>query len=241
MATVTELANFVTRCASLNTSDTAEQALVLTWLNNEYIKACAVGGIKTYDASVTPATGSDVILKAAYVPATTVSQGVAGVRQVFLAAGAGNAVGRELERVSVEEILRLRSEMVTTTYDGPVAYSVRGTGDIELYPSTAAGNVVVIEMELLPLVLVASSPTTSQEATPSSLPPQFHYDILANGAIAHALTYRGLGDRGSYFRQLADAGLGELRAWLSEQGGIMGPVVKVKRRRGLGGQPDTRW
>lgn len=243
MASVSDLRDFVMRASSLNTSDSTEAALALRWMNDAYQRALALTGVRSYDASVTPDAGSDVILRSAYAPASSVAQGVSTVKHVFLNAGAGSATGRQLQRLSMEDLLRRRTADQTTTYDGPIFFAVRpSSGDIELFPATTSGNVFTVELELQPLVLVVSSATSGQEDAPSALPPHTHYEILANYAISQAFAYRGLSDKSAYFRSLYENGLSELRNWIADQGGIMGPPVRVKRSS-FGGQRqnDQRW
>lgn len=241
MPTVADLKEFTMRASSLNTSDTTESALVMRFLNDAYGRALALSGSATYDATVTPTSGADVILRAAYTPATSLTQGTVGVRGIYLNSGTGAASGRQLQRVSVGDLLAYRTGMSVTSGTGPTMYAVRANGDIELYPATT-GEAFTIEMNNQPLTLVESAPVSGQEITPSALPAFLHYEILANYAISQAFSYRGLSDKSSYFRSLYENGLSELRSWLNEQGGIMGPPVKMKRNRSsIGTQPDMRW
>lgn len=241
MPSVSDLSDFVMRVASLNTSDTTESTLVLRWLNNAYQRAVGLTGVFSYDSSVSPSANSDVILKTAYSPASSVTQGVVSVRHVYLDYSGSGGTGRQLERVSLEELLRLRTSDQVSTYDGPLKFAVRGDGDIELWPATASGNVFTIETDLLPLTLVSSAPGSGQESTPTAIPSMFHYDVLANPAIANAFEYRGLQAQAGYFRGLAQQGLRDLHSWLNEQGSITGPQVKVVRGNAVQTMPDQRW
>lgn len=243
MATVSDLVTESMRIASLNTSNTTESALVLAWLNDAYVRAVGLTGVFSMDASVSPSTGSDRILRTAYAPATSVSQGVITVKNVWLNASSGIGTGRALERVSVNDLLEVRTVDQTGSTDGPQKYAVRGNGDIELWPVTGASNTLTVELDVSPLVLVTGAPGSGQESTPTAILPMFHRSILSNYAIAKALQYRGLESRAAYFMGEHDKGMNELREWLTDQGGIMGPPVQV-RRRSITGRfryPDERW
>lgn len=231
------------KIASLNTSNTTETAMVLRWLNDGYQRAVGMTGVFGMDASVSPSTGSDRIQRTSYAPATSVSQGVVTVKNVWLnRITSSSGTGRQLERVSVDEILRLRSVDSVSSYDGPLKYAVRGNGDIELWPVTASGNQFTVELDVLPLELVASGASSGQETSPSAFPSMFHRTVLANYAIARALQYRGLDPRAQYFMGEYENGVRELRAWLTEQGGVMGPRVRVRRTAdGWTRYPDQEW
>lgn len=242
MPTVAHLKEFVQRAASLNTTDTTESALVDRWLNDAYQRAVGLTGVSTYASeTVTVTDGAEQILVADYNPATTL--GVVSVNGISVVAGAGSSSGRTLERIALTDLASRRSRSNLNTMDGPTHYAVRGDGTIELFPQAGGANVFAVDVELQPKELIATgTPTGTQELTPSAIPVHTHYEILANYAISQAFAYRGLSDKSSYFRSLYENGLNELRAWLNEQGGIMGPRVQVLRRFSTGQyQADQRW
>lgn len=228
MPTVTQLREEAMRIASVNTSDATELDLALRFLNEAYVRAVAATGVMSRDVSVSPAADSDVIVRTAYAPATSVSQGVVTVKAIWLNGASGT--GRELVRRHVDDVIRLRNTESAMPQDGAMYFAVRGNGDIELYPATASGNSYTIETEVYPLELVASGAASGQETTPSAILPHFHRSILLNFAIARLLQYRGLESRSSFFMQEHDRGVADLQAWIAEQGGIMGTPIKVVRR-----------
>lgn len=232
MPTVAQLQTEAANLASLNTSNAAETALILGWLNEAYLRGVGLTGAFSMDVSVSPSAGSDKLARADYAPATSASQGSHRVRAIWLnGQGAGSGVGRQLQRSTIEDLLRLRSTDDTAPYDGPLMFAVRGNGDVELWPVTSSGNTLTVELDARPKELVASAPSASQESTPTALDPVFHRSIMLNFAVGMGLRYRGLETRGQFFMSEHERGLQELQSWLNEQGGIMGTPIRVKRRR----------
>lgn len=229
MATVAQLSEESLRIASLNTSDATEIALSLRFLNDAYVRAVGLTGVFDTDASVSPAANSDKIARTAYAPAASVSQGVVGVKAVWLNGSGGT--GRKLERKSMQDLIGLRATENVSPYDGPLYYAVRGNGDIELWPVTSSGNTFTIELEVMPPELVLTGAASGQETTPSAILSMFHRSILLNYAVARLLQYRGLESRSQFFMAEHERGIRELREWINEQGSIQGPPVRVVRSR----------
>lgn len=237
MATVSDLINHTMRVSSLTTSNASETALVLGWLNDAYQRAVGRTGASTRTIPISPANNVSVLVRATYQPSDADFNTVKGV---FV--GVSSDQGRKLTEVGMPEIDRLRASSTTVSTQGPVYFSARGNGDIELWPVTAGSAPITIEVEMQPPVLVVSAPGTGQESTPRSIPPMFHYDVLAGYAIARAHEYRGLTDKATYFRGQHEGGLKELDEWLNDQGGIMGPeVLLIRERSGVGVQRDQNW
>lgn len=232
MATVTELRSHVQRVASLNTSDATEAALVLAWLNDGYARALGNSGAYNRITTYTPASAATTIAAASYIGGVAITQGTVGVSGVYRNLNTSGGQGAALKRVSLDEISRLRA-LNATSSDGPATFSVRAsTGAIELWPAANGTDVITIEMTMYPMQLAIAA-ATGYEATPTAIPVQFHYDLLANFALARAFEYRGDISRAQYHRQQSENSMGELAMWINEQGGIMGPDVKVIRNRSV--------
>lgn len=225
MATVAQLQEEALQLSSLNRSDTAEQALALRFLNEAYERAVGMSGASSTSVEVGPAAGSETIVRSEYEP----TEAPVTVRSVLLAGTLGS--GRALQRRAVQDVIRLRATEGVQPYDGPLAFAVRGNGDIELWPAATGDNTLVVEMDVSPPELVASGATSGQEETPSAILPLFHRSLLLNFAVARLLQYRGLEGRGQFFMAEHERAMTELAGWLNEQGGIMGPPIRVRRER----------
>lgn len=225
MATVAQLQEEALRFSSLNTSDATETGLALRFLNEAYMRAVGLTGATSMDVDVTVVAGADRIIRSAYAPVTSASQGVLTVRSVYVK----DADGYPLQRRGIDDILLLRSAE-SLVGDEPAVFAVRGNGDIEFWPASTGGTMTV-EMDNLPLELVASAAGSGQETTPTAIPALFHRSVLLNFAIARLMQYRGLEQRSQFFMGEHERGMDELQGWLNDQGGIMGPPVRVRRHR----------
>lgn len=225
MATTAELKNHVQRVASLNTADTAEGVLVERWLNEAYKRALAQTGQLIGLKYLTATTDTEYIYRTDYNTPGTYDSGVAGVKSI------ASDTGGALERTSLDRILDLRARQPLSSTAEPTMFCALPNDDIELYPALKQGSGITIQVELLPLTLVTTTPDPEfEENEPTQLPVQFHYDLLANFALARAFEYRGDLTRAGYFHNAAGSAMSELQQWISEQGGIMGPRVRVVRR-----------
>lgn len=223
MATVGELQAHVQRVASLNTSDAAEAAMVIAWLNEAYRQSMAKTGRMVGLLFVTFTAESEYLARADYAAATPTTGGVTTVKSVV------SGTGGTLRRVNLETILSKRSVAAVSANTEPQLYCPLPNDDIELWPSAASGTELTLEVEHAPLTLVASGAASGEETTPSAMPTHFHYDLLGNFAIARAFEYRGDMTRAQYFRTMYQQGMQELQAWINEQGGVNGPAVVLKR------------
>ncbi len=236
MASVSELVNRVVDITGLDDeSGTSERVLALNFINDAYQQAVAeseclqasfTGALTsgTSDYDLISDFGLSDVLRIRYVYMTDTN----GDRPVMIQMDEG-------------KILDYRGLSTTVNQNTPTVYSFPAPNLIRLYPEPNSNVSINISYIKEPLALVEASPGAGEESTPTAFPKRFHYDVLANLAIAMAMEYDQRADEAGYYRTLANSGMDRLVAYVNEFGGVMPPRVRDYfrgRRYGLDNDRD---
>lgn len=216
MATVTNLADRVCRLTGLQSTG-SERTLVLEFLNDAYREA--VERSECYPVL------SSAISVAADDNETTVTSDIANVNRilnVYLSNYSGYGT-LALKPISRRRLIAEQDKL--SSYSGiPQYYHLRRTGstlEMALFPRPESTASMYIEYYSNPPTLVESAPGAGEESTPTAIPTQFHYRVIAAGAIAMALDSDQRKDSGMWWERF-DKGIYDLTSWTNQ---LQGPDV----------------
>lgn len=210
MATVTNLADRVCRLTGLQNTGT-ERTLVLEYLNDAYREA--VDRSECY-----PKTSSSISVSA---DATTVtlSSSITDLNKILnvYLSGYNGFTSLKLQPVSHRHMLDERDR--TNSLSGiPRIYSIVQSGStttMHLHPAPDAAATMYVDYYGSPSTLVESAPGAGEESTPTAVPTQFHYRVIASGAIAMALETDQRKDSGPWWDRF-EKGVADLTAHFNE-------------------------
>lgn len=237
MPTVTALVDHVKRNASLGSYDgTDEETLILAWLNDAYRYVC-----RECDTPVETVTASLVSGTSEYTLSDLSLTNIVRFKQLYVTGGSPDP--SPLEAVDGNRMIELQSADGGATQDKPRYFALEGLDLLNFWPTPGSGLTLTGRAVVDPPVLVTSGPSAGEEATPSKIPAGYHYQVLANHAIAMGMDYRGTNPAlAQYWRSERDRGISELRDNRNQMGGDMPPPIRVVRGRLSGGRnPDQVW
>lgn len=213
MATVTNLADRVCRLTGLQSTGT-ERALILEYLNDVYREA--VERSECY-----PKT-SAAISVAASAATVTLSSTITDLNKI-LSVYFTDYSGYQTLKLKPISMRRLRDEKdkLSSVSGVPQYYSLVRSGStttMHLYPSPQVAATMYVDYYGMPLTLVESAPAATEESTPTAIALQFHYRVLAAGAIALALETDQRKDSQPWWDRY-EKGIADLTAWVNEMVG----------------------
>lgn len=213
MATTTNLADRICRLTGLQSTG-SERTLILEYLNDAYREA--VERSECY-----PKTSSNISVSAA-ASSITLSSSITDLnklRSVYFTGYNGYSY-LKLHPISnrnrIDQLDRTNSLTGITRY-----YSLArsgGTTTMYFHPAPTSAATLVCEYLAQPPTLVESAPGTGEESTPTAIPTQFHYRILAAGGIAMALETDQRRDSQMWWDRF-EKGVNDLTAWVNEMPG----------------------
>lgn len=224
MPTVSQLADRVSAVTGLSTSGD-ERSLVLGYLNQAYAYSVVEVGAYVSSFSKTLTAGdADYTIGVAPLDVTDIEE----IRNLWVTDS--SATSRIVEQISEREMMRLRQGSVSN--GTPLHYALRGTRELLLYPPPSQGAVLGGSYLASAPTLVEELPATGEESTPTAIPSAFHYDVIANKAIALAMEYDNRFDESAVYESKYATGLDRLLAWTSRFGGTSVSVVDSSSYQG---------
>lgn len=204
MASVTELVDYVCRVTGINAATAAERTRVLGYLRDAYQQAIEESRARVRKLAVT--VTSDEL---------TLAQLGAGDLLFLLEL---RIDGQELQRVSLSEFGALQAGQLSSAGG---CYCMPDPQTLLLWPAPSKPTQLSGWYAAEGLTLVESSPQAGvSEVVPSAFPARFHRAVLANLAIALATAAEQREPQQvAWYRELYDAELGRLIAWVNKAGG----------------------
>jgi hypothetical protein len=212
LATVEQICDRVCSITGLSESGT-DRANVLSYANQAYaLTVLEVGSYtSTFSKSLTADDG-DYTIGTSPLDVTDIIE----LRRLWVTDGA--VTDRPLRQISEAELIQLR-QATTVPSSTPLFYAMRGTRELLLYPNPASGTTLEGSYLAAAPELVESGATTGQEATPTAIPAAFHYDVIANRAIALAMEYDNRFEEAGLYDQKWSNAVDRLMAWANRFGG----------------------
>lgn len=143
----------------------------------------------------------------------------------------------DLERVSLQDILRLRK--AATTAAGPARYyALVGANKLAFYPTPAAADTLTMYYVPVPTAMSADANDPST-ATYGLIPVDYH-DLIARYAMARMASFAddASAAQGSRYWQEFNEGLKDMKRELHRLGGRRLPRARLKGRRSVLSDPS---
>lgn len=175
-STFLDIQNAVTVKARLNTADLAK---VRDWINQVYAHVCVEVEARVTSATFTLAGGTSTYDLSTFAP------NVSRLKEIAIQP-VGSFYGPPLKPVSLEQILEWRqtSAAVANTNGTSTHYALLGLNDLELYPTPATADTILIYYVALPVALSANGDIPI-------LGEPYASRVLEYGALVQAGEFKG--------------------------------------------------
>jgi hypothetical protein len=209
VATVTQIADRASQLTGLAATGT-ERVLTLAAMNNANLRAVMDTEVKLTSGSYVFTTDTTIHTLATMLPNNTPLK----LKDITLLSG---GYYHNLEKVSYDEV---RGNLLTSDDDGITQmYAMMGVGSVHFWPAPSIGDTAYITYVDTPKELVESGATSAQETTPTTIPAQWHWDVLLPGTVLQLLDKDQRGKDVEFWLARYGEGIGRMKEWVNTFGG----------------------
>lgn len=216
-STFLDLQNTVAAKSRMDTTDSTQLSKIKDFINRAYTEICV---------STECLQDSDTITLTANTGSYTIPSAVSRIKQMVIKQTGTNAYNRPLTLVDLASILRWRQSNGGQAVTNGTAYyySVSGLNDLDLFPTPASADTLLMYYSAVPTPL-------SADADVPQIPEPYATECIESGALVSAFDYMKDFISSNTIRQVYSGSVAEFRQHLRRREG--GQTKQFAKTTGL--------